>query len=459
MILAYVLTAWSVYVYIFYKTRSRWGAFLAGVLTAFLPYHYAHLHTIHKSMFLALPLSLWSLERFIETRKLLFSLTFSLVVVFQIACTWYLTVLLVIFYLFYIAYILIFHRRAILNKKLIPALILAALIILPAGLFFARPYIEVNRMFSWFERGINTQPTVSPKMYLTTGENNLLYGHFLKGAIPSEKPLRTFFPGFLLYGLGITGMYLYIRRPNCRSEDRIGTGWFLIVFGLLSMLFALGPFLRTDGGKFPLPFYLLYHSLPFMKALRGPQDFVLIFYFTLLFFSAICVKSLIETAKKWRKATTVIVLVIIALAESLKVPFPVVKLPYGDAIPSCYRWASRQEEKTVVATYYAHMRKDNLSFMILKHYAMYYSIFHFCRIPEGHTAYVPPVFLDYQQRAGNFPDREAIDAFAEVGVQFILVDLRGNDQLLRRRVIEVLEAAQGIEITEIFDDSLVLKVI
>ncbi len=459
IVLAYLLTAWAVFGYMLYRTRSRMGAMIAGLMAALLPFHYAHLHTIHKTMFLSIPLSLWALEKFLETKQFRYGLGFILVAGYQLTCTWYLTVLLAVFYLFYFIYLTLFRRRILFSRALIPVILAGILILAPLTWFFARPYMEVQKMFPSFNRSVDSQHSVTPMMYLTTGENNLLYGHVLKGPVRFDKPLRTYFPGFVLYGLGLWGMILYIRRKSIRSEDITGTGWFLMVFGLLSMLIALGPYLKmADGSKIPLPFYFLYHSLPVMKALRGPQDFVLIFYFSLMFFGAYAVKSISEWSSSRTRIMVMTGLVAFLVLESVRVPFPVVPLTSGKDVPQCYTWAAEQPDRPVVAAYYPRFRKNGeIHFQYLKHFAMYYSIFHFCPIPDGHSAYVPPRAAEYRKVAQQFPSRCCRGTFEDLGIQFVLLDFRGSDPVLKEAVINTLASEKYLIPVKIFDDSLVYK--
>lgn len=459
LILAIVLTAWSVYGYLLHKTNHYPSALFAGLLIAFLPYHYKHASTIHKSMFLSYPLGMWMIERYFDTQKWRYVILFSGIVIFQSLCTWYLTLGLLLLISCFLVYLSFVKPRRLFRKRHFLAAALSLLLILPVTGFMAKPYFELNRDIPSFERSIEHQHSRNPLIYFTTTPDNLLYGNLLKGIIPVSRFFVAYFPGFLMYILGFAGIVVYLRNRKTRLMDNMRSGEFLLAYGVLSMLLSLGPFLNICGKEIPMPFYVLFSSVPIMKALRGPRDFALVVYFMLAFFSAFACRALFRNRKPFMRFAIFLFLATFLFLESLRLPCPLFTLPYRDQVPGCYQWVGNQSDKPVVAIFFPSWENEDLHFHVLSHYSMYYSIFHFCPILEGHSAFKPPFSQTYFRKATDFPEKDVLDLLQALKVDYVLIDLQHIDKSFLNKVLTRLDRIDALRLTERFEDSLVYRLV
>ncbi len=99
------------------------------------------------------------------------------------------------------------------------------------------------------------------------------------------------FPGFLVFFLGLAGIFVLIKDKNEISLnlklDRQKS--FFISVMLLGFIFSLGPRLNFNGqyAFIPMPYTLALKFVPFIDATRAPARWSFLFFFGLTFFALV----------------------------------------------------------------------------------------------------------------------------------------------------------------------------
>jgi hypothetical protein len=241
-----------------------------------------------------------------------------------------------------------------------------------------------------------------------------------------------------------------------RKKDHTATGIFMLWILVPAVILSLGPFFRTAAGQWKLPYYYLVQIIPLMKGLRGPQDFVLIFYTAILFFTGTTAAVLFSGKTRIRHAAVAAGIILLIAVETQNKPFSTMILPNRNQVAECYSHAIPGVK--AVATFYPYRdEQGTVRYGIDRIHAMYCSIFHMHPIPEGHTAYTPPLGKLYERENASFPDRDSFDFLKCLGVSHVMIDCRHYGSVSPDDVANDLAHHPDLRITDHLKDSLVIR--
>lgn len=373
------LSGAAMWLYAFRLTGSPYAAVLAGIVFAFVPFRFDHLQHLELQATLFLPLTLWWLERALESGRPRDVSWMAASLAAQVYCGLYYAVFLASALVFVIPLRLAGlppDRRRVIRRALMWAL--------PAAGLMVAPYLAVYVM----NRGALGERLASdvllysatPGNYLATPEGNLIHGWWA-GALGQNE--RRLFPGFLALALAAVGLVRVDRR---RAS--------LIVVGLTGFIVSLG--LHT-------PAYELLRTLVFTyRGLRAPARAAILVYLALAALVAFGWARLQPRLGRWTLVATVGVSSLLLL-EYATVSGSWLVLPRE--APSVYRWLARQPRSVVVE--FPIPTADRLD-LVHESLYMFRSSEHWNPILNGYSGFFPPSFIELTEVVKTFPDDRSI---------------------------------------------------
>lgn len=386
------LTAFFTFLLVRELDGGMYGAFLAGCIFSFSPFHFAQLYHLHIFSTQWIPLTLWLFTRMARTKQRRYAVFTALAFLANLFTSWYHTVslsfllalsigywimqarsetfrarekrlrpfflgaaaLLFVALSFDIIAVLVFlaavgvylvvivysqRMRPSLNKHMVNFSLLIALTILPV-LPYAVPLLrQYGNEVPFEERTMAAKISYSadPLSYvLPTAAVRLLDAkfHFLDD-IYGLKTTGEFqnFPGYAVMVLLVITLVLLRRRIAAR---------FWLVTAAVFFVLSLGPVLKLNGivhvGFLPhnvivLPGVLL-HMLPITEGIRVFSRFSGIVLFALAVFLGCNVEGLFKTLRvkrSWYIMLTVVIALVL-FAERLTIPHPLIRI----SVPSVY---------------------------------------------------------------------------------------------------------------------------
>jgi hypothetical protein len=261
--------------------------------------------------------------------------------------------------------------------------------------------------------------SAAAESFLATTSWNRVYGE-------ATAPFRStnannLFPGLVLPVLAAGGAWWLWRNGRRPSRDAIA----LAVMGAGAALVALGPELRLMGQVLgPGPFALARELVPAFRMIRVPSRSGI---FIALALAVLAAKAL----ELWRPRTPrLIALTALALAETLIVPIPMPAwaqvVDSRKPAPEVYAWlAALPGEPVVVELPVLDI------YGIFNRPAYHESIYlihqmrHWKPLANGYAGIEPAPYVDLRRRARRFPSADALAAFRERGVRYIVLHRGG----------------------------------
>lgn len=246
---AFVLSALGAYLLVRELTGSARAAFVAGLIYAFAPYkigQYPHMQVLSGQW---MPFVLYGFRRYFQTfsvapasvpadhrRRLLPLAGGTLALIAQnLSCGYYL-LFFAPFAALYVVYEMV-DRKLLLNPRVWAQMIAAFLVVLGVTLPFLLPYQQL-RLLGNEPRSIDEVRSFSADVYgyLTTADQNRLWGGIVKVFVRAEGEL---FPGFTTIALVGLLLFWHARRTwrETRAEDAIPV-WRRALLTLAGVVFA-----------------------------------------------------------------------------------------------------------------------------------------------------------------------------------------------------------------------------
>jgi len=344
-ILSFALTGWLGFLLFQKLSNSKTAGIVAGILFTFLPFHFWHLPRCHTSCLELVLLPIYFYFRLLDEKKLKNGIYFGLALVPLFYQSPNYLVYLTIFFGLNLIYLLATDRKA-LDQKCLGALLLSFAL----AIFLSLPYLmEVIR-----ELLKQTTPALS------TLEEQTLYSADLLGLVlpgfnqkiyaplgraaeiligPSGVSGKEIFPGYLLLGSGLAGIFL------ARKKVRDYGFWLLIL--LACLILSLGPYLNLAGHTFyhfPLPYFYLRKIFPFFEMDRSPVRIVIFSLLALAVFSAGFFRWLEEKIPSRKKNLLFLLIAAAGLMELNQAPIKVDRVP----LPRLYQEIAQEPDKFTV---------------------------------------------------------------------------------------------------------------
>ena len=355
---SFVLSGFGTYLLVLYLTRNRFGAFLAGIIYSFSPFHQEHLSEINIASIQWIPFfCLYLMKTFWEGKvkdAILCAVFFTLVSL----CSWYYALFLVLFTCLFIVYHLILREKRLWDPKLLKnfgiIILLSAILISP----FTYPLIK--------EALSDSSYLYAPSFHLA----GLLGIRYPEGSL-------TFWPAALGYMVTFLSIYFILKIRDKKTHF-----WsFMTIF---FFILTLGPyliFLYKAYPQIPLPMAIL-QKIPIISAIRYPYRFMVLVMLGLAVMSGFVCKMFTNSLKG-----KIILFFITSLIifEYLSIPLPV---------PS---------SSITIPKIYGIIAADKGDFAIMdvplniycSAFSMYYQTFHEKKIVGGYISRTPPSALEF----------------------------------------------------------------
>jgi hypothetical protein len=385
------LSGAAMWLYAFQLTGSHRAALLAGIVFAFVPFRFDHLHHLELQATLFIPLTLWWLERALASGRAMDVYGAIASLACQVLCGIYYAVFLATALLIIVPLRLPglpAERRRALLRHASGALVVAAIVVVPYLLVYSANRQTLGDR-SLYDVGLYS---AEPDDYLATPVDNLVHGVW---SGPLGQNERRLFPGFLALILAFVGLHGF-ERVRLTLVVLAATG-FVISLGLNTPLYG---WLRAIG--FPY------------SGLRVPSR-AAILVFTAVAALAGLGWSWIESRIKWRTTATVLVSGLLLFEYATRLDSWLV-LPKEPA--AVYEWLAEQPRSVVLE-----LPLSTADKLHIIHDSLYMlgSTVHWHPILNGYSGYFPPSFFELMEYCETFPDERSVAYLKSRGVDLIVV--------------------------------------
>jgi hypothetical protein len=393
LLLSIALSGWAMWRYALYLTGNHGASILAGIVFAFVPYRFDHMHHLELQATIFLPLTLLYFERTLETgSRREASLMMAAYVAEVFSCIYYSIFLATA--LVPIAAARLWRMPSDARRRIISATIPAALV----GLMLVAPYAfayALNRLTlgERLESDIHLYSATLGN-YLATTPGNVMHGGWSAQFGQSE---RFLFPGVLTIALAGLGLYAIDRRRVT-----------LVAVGVIGLVISLG--LNT-------PFYQVLRALvlPY-RGLRAPARASILVFLALAALGAYGWTRLMRG-----RSTSVTTVATIVMAAALLVEFRTTMdrwLTVPSVPADVYKWLAVQPRSVIAEVPFA--RADELH-LIHDGLYMFNSTWHWHPIVNGYSGFFPKSFIDLAEQTASFPDDQSIAYLKTRQVDFIVI--------------------------------------
>jgi hypothetical protein len=392
IILSMALSGWTMFLFARHLTNRVSASVLAGIVFAFVPFRFDHLHHLELQATMFLPLALLWVDRALETGSRRDVWLAVAAVVAQVYCGIYYSVFLATALLVVIPLRwrnLPADRRAGFVRAGISAGVMGGLVV--------APYLAVymlNRT-TLGERDSRDILSYSATLwnYLSTPNENVVHGGW-SGALGQNE--RRLFPGVIALVIGVVGVIGMERRRLT-----------LLAVGVVGFVISLG--VNT-------PFYSVLTSVLFIyNGLRAPARASILVFLALAGLVAFGWARLERSFKGWAPlATTVVAMALLAEYATVQSHWFVAET----RPPAVYEWLARQPRSVVLELPVT--TADRLD-LVPDGIYMFRSTEHWQPILNGYSGFFPKSFIELTERMKSFPDEASIAYLKQRQVDFIVV--------------------------------------
>jgi len=385
------LSGWTMFLYARHLTGRAAAGVLAGIVFAFAPFRFDHLHHLELQAAMFLPLALMWIDRALESGRPRDTWLAAGAVVAQVYCGIYYAVFLVTALLFAVPLrcrALTADRRAALARTGAMAAAAGAAVVLP----YLTLYLLNRNSLGDRETSDIQLYSATWSNYLATPTGNWLHGGW-SGALGQNE--RRLFPGVLALVLAVIGIIGLERR-------RIT----LVVVGATGLLISLG--LNT-------PFYSALGSLLFIyNGLRAPARASILVCLALGALAAYGWTRLEGSLRRWAPVATVAV----ALAMLGEYATMQSRWYTPGPTPPVTRWLAAQPRSVVIELPLT--TSDRLD-LVPDGVYMFRSIEHWQPLLNGYSGFFPKSYLELTERMRTFPDEDSIAYLKARQVDLVVV--------------------------------------
>jgi hypothetical protein len=385
------LSGAAMWLYAFQLTASRLAAIVAGLIFAFSPFHFDHLHHLELQATMFIPLTLWFVERAFASGRPADVIGAVAAWTGQVLCGIYYAVFLATALLLIVPirwWLLPRDRRPALVRPFVLALVLMAVVVGPYLLQYSINRARVG------DRSVDEVGLYSATLsnYLATPEENLVHGVWSGPLGQNERRLAL---GFLALLLALIGL---------RRIDRQRVT--LLILGVTGFVISLG--INT-----PLYGWLREIGFPY-GGLRAPARAAILVCAAVAALAAYGWSAL-ESKTRWRLAATALISGLLLLEYSTRLNSWLI-LP--EQPPAVYRWLAHEPRAVIME--FPITTPDNLS-VIHDGLFMLGSTVHWHPILNGYSGYYPPSYFELLDYCSGFPDDRCIDYLKSRGVDLMVV--------------------------------------
>jgi len=439
------LTSSTTYI-IFKKLFNDRLASLAGALIfAFYPWTMRQftIGRIHMLSFFCLPIIFYANLRYWQTNKFkhlfLLSLFYLWAFLISVYIGIFLCIVLTLWNLIWFA-----KEKPLFIFSKIFKWLLAILIVwlLMTPIFFK--YYEVSKSFG-IPRTLEQQIRYTGPIWswFTASSDNLLWGQIFK-LLPvrrfDETPIEnTMFPGFFALSFFLISFFIK-KLPRWLNSLK----W----AGLITAIFAIGPYALGLKKPLPMPFLILWYIFPPMKATRNPHRFS-IFVILIIGFLISYLLSTINSLKFKSISFKMIAIVFICL-ELFTYAIPKIHYPVNVLIS--YKKLNDLKNKAMIIE----MPADSI---FLQTKALFGSTFYWHNTANGVTAIFPPLQYQIAHELFEFPSSHSIKLLQSINIDYIIIHPEEyiHKDLLNR--LPLINGRKELELIDKIGNIIILKLI
>jgi hypothetical protein len=241
-----------------------------------------------------------------------------------------------------------------------------------------------------------------------------------------------------------------LRGPAYRISFKDKKFWTYPVLLILAALLTLG-----SRGLY----VILYKCVPGFSGLRATPRFHIFFMLALAVLAAHGAKALMESARPKRRAAVFILIPLLILAEFASIPIPLAKLPAPRDIPEVYRWLAAEKGNNRVLLELP-LPASGAWAGAVEASRLYFSTFHWTRMVNGYSGYIPPLYSELCFRWTKLPLAEFVKDAADLGVNTIIFHATEpfTEETLRLRIAEARSEDEQIVLEKAFGTDYVFAV-
>jgi hypothetical protein len=370
-------------------TGSARAAFVAGLAYACSAYRFEHYSHLELQMTQWMPLGLLALHLFVATGRTRYAVGFGLAGVAQLYSSMYYAAFFLVYATVVGVVMLCVHRASI--RPLVRPLAISAAIVAVLAVPITLAFVAAEPLKG--ARGTYEVEFYSayPSDYLRANTQSALW----RGRLRPPAPERALFPGAAPLSLAA----LAIAPP----------------FGTLRLIYAAGLLASVDGsfGLHGVAYPYYYWLLPPFRGLRAPSRFAALVGMTL----AILAGFGALRALRWRTSrayqhAAFAALILLVMIDA----WPALRLePVWTEPPPIYDVLRYAPKAVLVETPIPGNEIFNIPYM-------YFSTWHFAKLVNGYSGFVPEAYADFVKEMALFPDNRSIAALRQRGVTYVSVN-------------------------------------
>ena len=385
------LSGWTMFLYARHLTDRVSGSLLAGMVFAFVPFRFDHLHHLELQATMFLPLVLMWIDRALDTgaRRDVWLAVAAMVA--QVYCGIYYAVFLSTAVLIVIPIRwrgLSAARRTTLARSGLAAGVAGAAIVLP---YLAIYMLNRSSLGDRDSRDIQTY-SATVWNYLATPYENVVHGGW---SGPLGQNERRLFPGFVAIALAGVGLWAFERRRLT-----------LLVVGVVGFIISLG--LNT-------PIYSALGSVLFIyNGLRAPARASILVFLAVAGLVAYGWSRLERVMQGLAPVATAVVAAALLLEYSTGQSRWFITGP----TPAVYAWLAAQPRSVVLELPLT--TADRLD-VVPDGLYMFRGTVHWQPLLNGYSGFFPKSYIELTERMKTFPGDEAVAYLKQRGVDLVVI--------------------------------------
>lgn len=371
-----------------YLTGDIRAALVSAVVFTLAPYRIEHFVHLELQWTVWMPLALWALHRtFDEGRRDLGALTGFFLWLQIVSCVYYGAFLGV---MVGALAALLMATRPEQARRAIGPLCIGAIVAAALTLPYALPYLAATRELGPRPEGDVLTFSAEWASYLAAPHQNWLWGWTAGGFRGNERHL---FPGVMPVALALTAIAWRPRRMV----------WIYLALTVLAVELSLG----LNGALYRW----LYDHLFVFRGFRAPARFAILgccAMSVLAGFGFLFLEQRLLAGRPAQRLLLAAMLVAIGL-ESGSSPLPLA--PQSTVVPPLYRFLQRTPPTVII----------EFPMDVYGPTYMFWSTYHWHRLVNGYSGYIPEDVLHTAELMASFPDDESLERLTALNVQYVLV--------------------------------------
>lgn len=382
-LLAFPLCAVAFFYVAWHLTRHAQAAFVAGLMGGLLPFHFEHYSHLELQFFFWIPLAMLAAIRLVAAPSVRRGVVLGLCVAAQWYSSLYFGVMLTTYLVPFVAIVAVGWRRRP-DRVLLGAGAAAAGVLALTVTPLLVPYLASRDARGERDLVAVEYYSATPGDYFRASPQSRLYGERPPDGRQAERQL---FPGVTPLALA------FVALPPPVS----GAAFATLVAGALAADASLG----VNGISYPW----LYDWAPPYRGMRVPARFAVFVGTSLILLSAWGTTRLLGLRRPVLRAAIFVTLVAAVLVDM----WPALELRRY--------WVVRPP-------IYDHVTSD----MVLAEFPMtdgpafayqYFSTFHWARLVNGHSGFMPPWYLELQESMAEFPSDATLARLRALGTTHV----------------------------------------